>query len=91
MLCEKCKTNTIVIDGVDNRDTDETYRLRVCPKCGRTFYTVEFPVEKTERFAKDWVDHHKNHSPINKGEVYYSKDGVKKLLNKIHKTNKRSK
>ena len=64
MLCKYCKQNTIVTDGVDNRDSDETYRLRVCPRCGRTFYTVEFPVEVDERFMNDWAKHHKQHKPL---------------------------
>lgn len=83
MLCKFCKTNTIVADGVDNRDSDETYRLRVCPKCGRIFYTVEFPVETDRRFIRDWTMHHKHHKNVIKN-AYFSKEGIKRLLNKVY-------
>lgn len=79
MLCKFCKSNTIVVDGVDNRTTDETYRLRVCPKCGRSFYTVEFPIVGiTERFSKDWTEHHKKHTKII-GDTYFTPEGIKRL------------
>lgn len=78
MLCKYCKQNTIVTDGVDNRDSDETYRLRVCPRCGRTFYTVEFPVEVDERFMNDWAKYHKQHKHVI-GNTYVAPDGVRKL------------
>lgn len=78
MLCKFCKCNTIVTDGVDNKDTDETYRLRVCSKCGHSFYTVEFPVEVDARLKKDWAKHHKQHKKIG-GRMYYTPDGVKEL------------
>ena len=86
MLCKYCKRNTIVTDGVDNRDTDETYRLRVCTRCGHEFYTVEFPVEVDARFKKDWVKHHKHHKKIYGygGHTYYTPNGIKKLLNVMY-------
>ena len=92
MLCKYCKQNTIVVDGVDNRDSDETYRLRVCPKCGRIFYTVEFPVEADRRFTKDWINHHKKHKKIIKN-TYFTPEGIKRLLNKVYgrKRNKKNK
>lgn len=79
MLCKFCKSNTIVVDGVDNRDTDETYRLRVCPRCGRSFYTVEFPVEVNDRFKRDWESHHKQHKKV-LGNMYFSRDRIRQLL-----------
>lgn len=84
MLCKYCKANTIVADGVDNRDTDETYRLRVCPKCGRSFYTVEFPVEVNDRYKKDWVEHHKQNKKV-LGNTFYTRDGVKRLLKEVYR------
>lgn len=90
MLCNHCKSNTVVIDGVDNKDTDETYRLRVCPRCGRSYYTVEFPIEVNDRFKKDWLDHHKEHKKV-QGKTYYSPDGVKQLLNSIYGLKKKNK
>lgn len=92
MLCKFCKSNTIVIDGVDNRDTDETYRQRVCTKCGRAFYTVEFPVEVDKRFKNDWAVHHKNGGTAFKGSTYYTTDGVKLLIeaSRKHKAKRRN-
>lgn len=83
MLCKYCKTNTIVIDGVDNRDSDETYRLRVCPRCGRSYYTVEFPIDVNERFKKDWADHHKKHRKV-LGETFYTREGIKRVLKDVY-------
>ena len=89
MLCAKCGANTIVVDGVDNRSADETYRQRVCPRCGNSFHTVEFPVRMTTRFKQDWKTHHKNHKDV--VEEYYTPYGIKVLLDAVygHKTNKK--
>lgn len=86
MLCKYCKSNTIVADSVNNKDTDETYKLRVCTKCGHGFFTVEFPVEIDARLKKDWAKHHKYHKKIYEysGHTFYTHDGIKKLLNTMY-------
>lgn len=84
MLCKKCGVKTIVSDKSINTENSETYRLRICPKCGESIYTVEFPVEMDRRFKRDWADHH-NPYVQSIPRVYYSRDGLKKLRNKIYK------
>lgn len=81
MLCKYCKSNTIVADSVDNKDTDETYKLRVCTKCGHGFFTVEFPVEIDHRFTEDWLKYRKKHKNIpTRSNMYYTKYGIQKII-----------
>ena len=84
MICKRCGANTIVVDGVDNRDADETYRERVCPKCGISFYTVEFPVRITPRFIHDWKTNHRKHKDVS--IKYYTPYGIKNLFKEIKKS-----
>lgn len=79
MLCRFCKSRTIIADGVDNANLDETYRERVCTKCGRTFYTVEFPIEVTDRLRQDWRENHKDHEKL-VDYSWYSPKGIRNLL-----------
>lgn len=42
-LCPKCGEVMKVMDTVHTHE--ETYRRRVCPKCGGTIFTVEYDIE----------------------------------------------
>ena len=84
MLCKFCKSNTIVIDGVDNPEHEETYRCRVCTKCGKVFYTVEFPVVVNKQFKREWHSHDKKHSDVF-DRAYLTPEGVKGLLKRKYK------
>lgn len=81
MFCKNCGTKTIVLDKVINSENDESYRLKICPVCGESFYTVEFPVDMDRRFKRDWADHH---IPYVKSitKVYYTREGLEKLRDK---------
>ena len=45
--CPKCGEKTKVMDIVHG--PDKTYRRRRCRVCGRIFYTLETPIEMTEK------------------------------------------
>lgn len=57
MTCPKCNEKTKVTQTVYNPWQRETYRRRMCLKCGRSFHTVEFEVEVNDRFRLDWEKH----------------------------------
>lgn len=65
MYCKNCGIKTRVIEPRYNTRTDETYRQRICPKCGKVTYTVEFAVDMDDRFKKDWSKCHRNKSTTN--------------------------
>lgn len=56
--CPKCASKVEADDGVRNSKHQETYKHGVCPNCGYEFYSVEFEVEPTEKFMKEWVRLH---------------------------------
>ncbi len=78
MPCKYCGGETIVVDGVYNPEQEETYRCRVCTKCGMVFYTVEFSVEISKEFVKTWGANHKEHRKVIKN-AYFTPDGIKRL------------
>lgn len=52
MRCPKCDSRCAVKETRESKVyIDEVYRKLICPQCGFTFHTVEFPVEESERFA----------------------------------------
>ena len=57
MNCPKCgaKTYQTVCGGAWNKDANEYYRKRVCQGCGKVFFTVEFAVEETPAFKRDYL------------------------------------
>lgn len=67
MVCPKCKSKTKVIDVCLNVDENEVYRYRECinEECGHKFHSVEFLVEETEQFKKEW----KKSNEVKKGKV----------------------
>lgn len=52
--CPKCEGLLKIRDYSKSSDGD-LYRRRVCNKCGHTIFTIEFEVEQTEDFKKDWI------------------------------------
>ena len=59
MICPKCGEKTTVVDNSFNPGTNELSRRRRCKVCNHEFFTIEFEVECTEQFNKDWYDHHR--------------------------------
>lgn len=59
MVCPKCGGNTTVFDNSFNPEVNEYYRKRTCLTCDHKFFTIEFEVEPTEQFQKDWLKHHR--------------------------------
>lgn len=59
MICPKCGGKTTVEDNSFNPDTNELSRRRRCKACNHEFFTMEFEVECTEQFKKDWYDNHR--------------------------------
>lgn len=59
MVCPKCGGKTTVFNNCFNPETNEEYRRRRCKTCNYTFFTMEFEVEYTRQFDKDWVKHHR--------------------------------
>ena len=54
MKCPKCEGEVKSICGQVDTPNNETYRCKKCVDCGYTFYTVEFEVEVTPQFKKEW-------------------------------------
>lgn len=52
--CQYCDGKMKVIQTLQNPETEETYRLKHCTKCGNWFYTVEFEVDASPSFMKTW-------------------------------------
>lgn len=50
MTCPKCAGKLLVVDTVQNKDDNETYRRKVCSSCGEVIFTMEFAVERDEQF-----------------------------------------
>lgn len=59
MLCPKCGGKAGVVDSSFNRETNEYSRKRRCHVCDHEFFTMEFEVENTKQFEKDWYDNHR--------------------------------
>ena len=59
MVCPKCGGKTTVIDNVFNPETNEHYRKRRCLDCNYLCFTMEFVVEYTRQFDKEWYGHHR--------------------------------
>lgn len=55
MLCPKCKSEVRTIDTLQHDKENEIFRKRQCNKCKLIFYTVEFDIEETSRFKKEWA------------------------------------
>ena len=53
--CPKCTSKVEADIGVRNSKHQETYKHGICPNCGYEFYSVEFEVEPTEQFMKEWT------------------------------------
>lgn len=53
MICTECGGDVMVTDSARKPD-GEVYRRRKCKGCGRIFYTIEFEVEKDEKFLVEW-------------------------------------
>ena len=60
MICPKCGGKTRVRDNVNNEESNENYRKRVCQECGHKFYTVEFEVETDDHFKKSWSKNYRH-------------------------------
>lgn len=61
MKCPKCECgeSTGVLD-VRHAPDNEDYRQRKCKACNHIFYTVEFEVEPTESFMKEFSKLHRH-------------------------------
>lgn len=63
MNCPKCgKDNILVIDSVDNTDSQERYRKKRCASCQHIFYTTEFEVSYNETLKKEWNKFYRKNS-----------------------------
>lgn len=60
MRCQnqKCKKKAAAIDKVDRPD-GIIYRKYECKKCGRVFFSMEFPVIADSIFKEDWNANHR--------------------------------
>lgn len=58
MVCPICGSKMNVSVTRYNKNEGETYRRRICSmkNCEGELYTVEFKVEETESFKKQWKD-----------------------------------
>lgn len=67
MLCPKCNGKVLVTDtrGTPNNDI---YRERKCVNCGYIFYTIEFEVESTDDFKKEWSKYHRHWKEVKKNQ-----------------------
>lgn len=59
MNCPKCGRLAGQIDHADTPNK-EIYRERYCTSCKHRFYTIEFEVENTPSFRKEWNALRKN-------------------------------
>ena len=55
MYCPKCGNKAAVNDRRPNKiNPAEVFRKHICNYCKHIFYTVEFEIEPTEKFIKEW-------------------------------------
>lgn len=54
MKCPKCKGKLITKDTRHNDDAEETYRRKVCSKCGHTIFTIEYETLASTSFKSQW-------------------------------------
>ena len=54
MKCPDCGGLLRGADILHIAENNENFRRRICTKCGKVVYTVEFEVEPDERFRKEW-------------------------------------
>lgn len=59
MRCPKCEGFAKVIDNVNNSDTNEVYRKRLCIMCGYEFFTSETEIDGGQRFKNIWSLYHR--------------------------------
>lgn len=61
MTCPKCngKIQNIKSVAVSN---NEVFKRKKCLECGHVFHTVEFEVEVTPQFKKEWNHYERNYS-----------------------------
>ena len=55
MKCLKCGGKTMVRRTNQNEKDNEVYRKRKCLECGFKFYTIEYDVEYTGDFRKNYL------------------------------------
>ena len=60
MNCPKCDHKVRVIDTTTNFVDNEIYRIRKCPSCGHTYYTIEFEADMDDQFKKNWVKYNRS-------------------------------
>lgn len=59
-ICPKCEKSTIVRDSVYNPKERECYRKVECIECGKTYYTVEFDINSSQKeFISAWRRYHR--------------------------------
>lgn len=57
MKCPKCKGDMKSLCGQIETQNNENYRCKKCLNCGHIIYTVEFEVEVTPQFKREWMQH----------------------------------
>lgn len=62
MKCPKCAGEVRVRDTTYTEE-NEIYRRRKCLDCGHVFYTMEFEVEASPEFRKEWRKFHRTAKP----------------------------
>lgn len=54
MICPNCGNRTKVCDTRFDQNENEIFRKRMCKTCSHEFFTVEFEIEKTNKFVTLW-------------------------------------
>lgn len=55
MKCPKC-AGDVRVRYATYTEENETYRRKQCVSCGHVFYTMEFEIENTPAFQKEWSE-----------------------------------
>ena len=55
MKCPKCNCDDVKVVDVIHTVENEIYRRRKCSGCGKSFFTVEFDIDVTESFKREWL------------------------------------
>lgn len=53
MICPKCGGKISVVQTIQNKETNETYRRKKCMFCRYLFYTIEYEIEHDEHIKKE--------------------------------------
>lgn len=59
MTCNKCGGKSKIVDTVNVKDDNETYRKHKCVECGRVFYTTEIEIVPDDLYIDNWYDNYR--------------------------------